>query len=163
MRIRRKDIDRKLRLTAALVVAAAFSLRHPIDSFWKVVAAFKLWFEFARHPESTPQWIYYQRMRTCFKCPLFYRPLRTCGSPLTKELRDVGCFCSCEHKCSIADADCWAREHTDSDEFGWPDSLRPFADIRDGSTGTASRTNRTNGATTSNNPCRPCNGSSRTA
>lgn len=68
---------------------------------------------------ATPEQI---QRRTCFcnQCPIFYRPLRTCGTPLRDS--DVGCWCCMEMKSKLADADCWARTNGVK-SCGWPPDL----------------------------------------
>lgn len=120
----RNLLARKARLSAALLVAGLFSLRHPRDSWPRVSAALTTWLRWTREPRRTPRWIYYGRMRTCFSCPFFYAPLRTCGSPLRKELHECGCWCSMEHAAAVLEKECWYRTESYGDtEWGWDASL----------------------------------------
>lgn len=114
----------KARLSAALLVAGVFSLSRPRAGWARIAAAFKVWTRFAADPRRAPRWIYYGRVRACLRCPMLYKPLRTCGSPLAKELRDLGCWCHVEHMASVAAEDCWYREQGGDDQFGWGDPLR---------------------------------------
>lgn len=63
-----------------------------------------------------------QRMAICRKCPLFFAPLQTCGSPLRKT-KD-GCFCYMPLAAG-AYHDCYIFENGTlfSDEPGWPPNL----------------------------------------
>lgn len=122
MRIRRKDIVRRFRLFAALAVAAVFTSPLTREGWNRALGALRVWFDYAREPMPTPRWIYYRRMKNgCFKCPLFYRPLRTCGSPLDKRLlRTEGCWCNQDFKASMLEAECWLHNETGDRTIGWP-------------------------------------------
>lgn len=125
----------KFRLSMALLVAGVFSLSRPRESWPRITGALKTWIRFARQDRPTPRWIYFSRLRTCYRCPLFYKPLRTCGSPLVKDLRDVGCMCDMEIKAAAIEATCWYRETTyDDTEFGWPASLTRYRNPADSGT-----------------------------
>lgn len=60
-----------------------------------------------------------QRLAACQKCPVYYAKLRTCGSPLDKELEGLGCWCSVEAKSSILAATCWGDDHIENFQNGW--------------------------------------------
>lgn len=121
-----RRLKRKARLVAALAVAVVFSMRHPSESWGRITGSLAMWWEWVRYREKTPFWTYYGRMRACYHCQIFYRPLRTCGSPLTKDLRGMGCYCNMESAASIPEKDCWLRETLENDDTcGWPDHLRP--------------------------------------
>jgi hypothetical protein len=71
------------------------------------------------------------RNSECEKCPLFYKPLRTCGSPLLKtpESRDhngkpMGCFCFMPLK-SKTECNCWLYGESGG-VMGWPEPLNDF-------------------------------------
>lgn len=108
---------RILRFIAAVAVAAISSAWSPVRSFRRVWAA---WILFVSPKERADFWTVYRRYRTCIKCPLFYKPLRTCGTPLDKEFRGLGCYCSVEAKNGIKSATCWADDNLGDDAtFGW--------------------------------------------
>lgn len=111
----------KFQLSKALTVAAFFSLSSPRTAYGRFSAAFKVWLKWAQHSTKTPFFIYYQRIRTCHRCPIFYAPLATCGSPLSKDLNEMGCWCHMPTKAAIIDANCWTREQGIDD--GWSDDL----------------------------------------
>lgn len=106
-----------MRFVAAVCVAVIASALSPSKSFSRVWAAWRL---LVSPKKRADFWIVYRRYRTCRKCPVFYAPLRTCGTPLTKEFRGLGCYCSMESKSGIRDATCWADDslHEPAD-FGW--------------------------------------------
>lgn len=109
------NTERK-RLVCALVVAALWSdpfTRKPYVALWKALRGM---FRVA-HGVGASMYVREARLRACRGCPVFFAPLQTCGSPLSKELRDVGCYCQVEAKSRIVDATCWLDEQL-SDEFG---------------------------------------------
>lgn len=112
---------RKLRLSRALLVAAWFSVKTPRAAAGRVRSALATWFRFARDPEGTEFWSYFRHLRTCYKCPLFYKPLRTCGSPLDKKLDGLGCWCYMPEKAAMAQASCWLDIHAPGNTTGWID------------------------------------------
>ncbi len=63
------------------------------------------------------------RMEECRKCPLFYKPLQTCGSPLAKESK-MGCYCYLPLKVTLK-ANCWLFDETNG-ELGWPKPLNDY-------------------------------------
>lgn len=112
-----------LRLICAVIVAVIYSTvtwNRP----WSRVRDFVLLLRNSWRDELVSGVWLQNRMDACRNCPVFYRPLRTCGSPLRKELRDVGCFCSMEWKARLSHATCWLRDHeTHRTGFGWRDGL----------------------------------------
>lgn len=126
MRIHRikRNLRLKLQLSAALLVAGLFSLRQPREAWPRIRGAFKTWLRWRQDETPAPFWIFYGRIRHCQKCPLYYAPLATCGSPLAKNLRGLGCWCHLLTKAHIIHADCYLRENGIHDAGGWPDNLR---------------------------------------
>jgi hypothetical protein len=108
---------RKARIISAIAIAIFASALSPVKSASRIHAAVKL---FLSPPQPAPFWLTYRRFRRCHKCPLFFEPLKTCGSPLSKDLRGLGCYCSMESKSGILVAACWGDENLGSDfSFGW--------------------------------------------
>lgn len=65
---------------------------------------------------------YDRRMYACRKCPVFYRPLMTCGTPFRN--RDLGCWCFTPKKNKLKLATCWLRTHEQHRSgYGWEDGL----------------------------------------
>lgn len=63
-----------------------------------------------------------KRIEACQKCPLFYKPLQTCGSPLAKD-PSKGCHCYVPIMAG-AYHDCWKWERDLYDlEYQWPNEL----------------------------------------
>lgn len=71
------------------------------------------------------------RLAICEKCPIFYAPLRTCGSALPGGARDehggvVGCGCWMPAKARTLD-NCWLYDQAHGQTIcGWPASLNSF-------------------------------------
>jgi hypothetical protein len=62
-----------------------------------------------------------RRMAFCRQCPIFYKPLQTCGSPLTAD-KDLGCYCHMPTKARLRAARCWLYDET-AGQMGWPKEL----------------------------------------
>ena len=66
--------------------------------------------------------LYDERMTVCQKCPIYFKPLRTCGSPLAKD-PTKGCSCYLVVK-ARGPANCWLYDENKGDlGGGWPDEL----------------------------------------
>ena len=55
------------------------------------------------------------RMSVCQQCPIFYRPLQTCGTPLKKEDKSLGCWCYMAIKATSRHATCWLDDDVEND------------------------------------------------
>ena len=69
------------------------------------------------------------RLKHCLKCPVYYAPLGTCGSPLHKDAKDhtgkpMGCFCFMEYKAATR-CNCWLYDESVG-VMGWPEELNDF-------------------------------------
>lgn len=62
------------------------------------------------------------RLGHCANCPLLYKPLMTCGSPLRWKHRELGCWCQMEVKASLPNAGCWLRDEHGLKNY-WPDGI----------------------------------------
>ncbi len=111
-----KRLPRILRLSGALLVAGIVSWRSPSLALRKIVAAFNSWRLFDTQADF---WTKYRRYKVCRRCPLFYYPLRTCGTPLQKDLQSLGCYCNMESKVGFEAATCWIDENNASQTYGW--------------------------------------------
>jgi len=112
-----------LRLLLAFTVAIVFGLLTWNKPFIRFRDFWRLMHDILHADKVTPLW-YQNRMEVCSKCPVFFNPLRTCGSPLRWRDRDLGCWCSMEAKAKLTHATCWLRMHeTRRTGFGWPDEL----------------------------------------
>jgi hypothetical protein len=123
------DSARK-RLVLALLVAAAFSDLLSIQPYRRAWRAMKAIFGLlAKNDPRVDAERLQRRLDACERCPYFYRPLATCGSPLRSELRHVGCRCNIEAKAKLAEADCYIDETSDlaaDDGFGWAAAERRY-------------------------------------
>lgn len=103
----------KIELSHALLMAGIFSLASPREGLGRLWGACKVWIGLARGggaPASRA--LYLRRLAVCFRCPFYSRRWGTCGSPLEKVLRQVGCHCYIPAKARYADARCWIDERT---------------------------------------------------
>ena len=105
--------------TLALLVAG-------ICSIWtrrgwaRIAKAFLLWFGLIQKAEYVPCGTYDQRLSTCRNCPVFYAPLQTCGSPLKKELKGLGCWCYMPAAAKLAAKQCYIDEYVEAGyKGGW--------------------------------------------
>lgn len=75
--------------------------------------------------KRVPKELYRKRMAVCRECPIFYRPLQTCGSPLVDKW--TGCFCFMPLKARLTE-NCFAYDSSEGNNavFGWPAELNSF-------------------------------------
>ena len=128
-RTKKRQVWRRLLLFCALLVAALGTLAQPKSTWEQLRAAFRAFVSYAEGGQDASHWLYYGRMRQCFRYPLFYKPLRTCGTPLKKSLRDVGCHCSMPFKASMIYGSCWIRTDAPTSPHGWPANLCRFDEV----------------------------------
>ena len=119
----RRNLRLRAQLTAALAVAAVASWRSPKQAIPRILAAVMTWVRFAKIAQKTPFWINVHRNTCCRRCPIFYKPLATCGTPLIRDLRDMGCWCHLPSKNGNIAATCWIRDQGVDDD-GWPDRIQ---------------------------------------
>jgi hypothetical protein len=112
-----------LRFISAVIVAAVYSVLTWNKPWTRLKGMFWLWWD-SRHVIQAGDEQYKERIKGgCEKCPIFYRPLRTCGSPLADD-PSLGCWCQMDIKAKMSSAECWLREHeTHRTAFGWRDGL----------------------------------------
>ena len=86
--------------------------------------------------QPVPPWIAKERLEYCRRCQIFYPPLQTCGTPLTRRNRlftgrPMGCMCFMPVKAKT-ECNCWLAEEglslMTTEEFlafkgGWPKHL----------------------------------------
>lgn len=113
-------LGERLRLCAALLVAAAVTIGQPRTALRKVSKAMRLWYSGFERDGFVEIELAKSRLAVCEQCPLFYRPLRTCGSPLKKSLRSLGCYCNMWAKSKLKDATCWIDDNLPRpNAYGW--------------------------------------------
>jgi len=107
----------KFQFFCALAVAAAVSdILDPVT--WKIAKSLlKVWFWRSGDVVKAMQFI--KRSAACRACPVFYKPLQTCGSPLDKDTRGLGCYCYLPEKVKLPESRCWLDEHSPHRDYGW--------------------------------------------
>jgi len=112
---------KKIRIATAIIVAIGSCILSPRESWGRITGTIALLWNIARkktHLASAD--VLKRRLDACEKCPLFYPRLRTCGTPLVKDLRGLGCYCNMDLKAQIKEAGCWGDDNLNSDfSFGW--------------------------------------------
>jgi len=113
-------------LFVALVVAAAFSDVTSNAAWKRIWRAFTLWLDIWRTPDPTvPADVREARLEACRACPVYYAKLRTCGTPMVKELRDMGCWCFLPSKSRYSAATCWLEDELGEEApHGWKKILQ---------------------------------------
>lgn len=118
----------KLRLCAAILVAALWTDIFDPAAYRRIWRALSLWWGAMDNGTRVDEEEYDRRIRICEGCPLFYWPLRTCGSPLSKTLRGMGCSCQMDVKARLKDATCWLDDELGTEaRWGW--NSEPRRDI----------------------------------
>lgn len=132
---------RRLNLVGRLMMAGLWEAKYSCHGCRKVMCCLRLplmgtrplWYALTmiRSADRSLRDRAAQRLRQCRRCPLFHRPLLSCGwaggpkiwhNPRTKTVEAAGCFCLMDLKAFIPDASCWLYENTDG-EMGWPEHL----------------------------------------
>lgn len=99
-------------------MAAAFVL-FDRQAVLRIMRFVKLWWTL-KDPDAYVSELHYQRrLITCERCPVFFKPLRTCGTPLKKDLRGIGCYCFMEAKAKLTHATCWLDDELGPNPDGW--------------------------------------------
>jgi len=106
----------------AILVAALMSHDKSWRDYWRGVRG--VWRAiFHRRLSKVHPDIAEARMAICRECPLFFKPLMTCGSPLAEYRPELGCGCFLPALTKMRDGHCWLRENTLLENAGWPDEL----------------------------------------
>lgn len=109
----------KIRLCLALLVAAAFTDVLSATAWRRVWSALALWVGLLRKPDAwASAELAERRLAACRECPVFYRRLETCGSPLHGEWPEAGCWCYMPEAVKVAGKTCWLDEN-------YPDNAAP--------------------------------------
>lgn len=119
------------RVAAAVIVAAVFAVVWPRLGWPRLRGAIKTWvrYLFMGGTTASPS-VYSARMDACAKCPLFYSPLRSCSSPISKESPQLGCWCNVEAAAAIESKTCWLDDELEGYENGWKAVKKRLADNR---------------------------------
>lgn len=112
---------RKLRIVTAFVVAIGSCILSPRKSWSRISGTSALLWNVARGKMHwADPFTAAARYKKCEACPIFYKPLHTCGSPFDREMKGTGCFCSMDYKKNIREATCWGDDNLGEDfKFGW--------------------------------------------
>lgn len=108
-------------LAKALLVAALFSDVTSAQAWRRVWNFLTLWVP--RKEKWAEAEIYHRRLACCHKCPFFFWPLATCGSPFADH-PDAGCWCYEPVAARLADKQCWIDEEGIESEYGWAASIK---------------------------------------
>jgi|GEM_PF-2438822 len=110
----------KLRLCAALLLAAAFTDVCSADAWRRVWRALALWLGLLRGAARVDDRTARARLGVCRLCPIYWKPLGTCGSPLAADPQ-LGCWCNMEEKVKFRGATCWLDDELGDDAapLGW--------------------------------------------
>ena len=112
--IRRRQFATAL-ILAALYSTERFGITDVLRIIWKLISS-----------KSVPRGImYFRRLRCCYRCPVFYLPTRTCGSPISKT-PELGCWCFMPKKAAQPGAECWIDEQgfEDYGDYGWKHQIQ---------------------------------------
>lgn len=110
----------KLRLCLALLVASLFTSLTDRSGYVRIWRAVSLWWGALKPDSTVSESLEAARIGACRSCPIFYRPLQTCGTPLRKELRELGCWCHMPTKAKLVDATCWLDDELPGETaYGW--------------------------------------------
>lgn len=109
----------KIRLCLALLVASLFTNLSDRSGYLRIWRAVSLWWGALKPDSTVSESSYTARLSACRACPLFFRPLQTCGTPLRKELSQLGCWCNMEAKAKLTDATCWIDDELPENKCGW--------------------------------------------
>lgn len=84
-----------------------------IKAGWVVLRAIT-----TRNGKAAPE-VFEARMKCCEECPIYWLPLKTCGSPLSDH-PELGCGCFLPVKGLQPEATCWADDtFGEQATFGW--------------------------------------------
>lgn len=115
---------RRLKHQLQFLRSAATAARH-LASFYGIYQALRISVNVVSEllKSRHAAWFWSRRMRTCYRCRMFNRRLRTCGTPgevysdPSGGVETLGCWCLMPLKARLPDATCWARERGLG--FGW--------------------------------------------
>lgn len=108
----------------ALLVAACGSDIFSRIAWRRILKAAKVLLLIARgHGQKVSEMEYHRRLRICADCVVWFSPLKTCGSPLRGEAKELGCWCFMPEKARYADSQCWGDEEIKGFEMGWLSTL----------------------------------------
>ena len=146
--------SRRLQLAAVLMLALLWELASALKrmllgpaprlgKFRELLSQFPHLLAALRAPQEVPDELVQERLGVCRKCPVFFAPLQSCGSPLREIMRRLrslrsgspenspaspkilrGCFCHLPTKARLHE-NCWAYDERLPD-LGWPAAINSF-------------------------------------
>lgn len=104
------------------IIAVSLAVIHELFSAVKarlpvILSAVRHWINLNKSPDL--RFMQQLRMSKCVKCPVYYAPLKTCGSILQPNPirlpngNRAGCLCFLPVKTAYPEARCWASEEWD--------------------------------------------------
>ena len=120
----RSRLGHNLRWAAALLLAGLCSC-WTRRGWVRIGRAAGLWFGLVgKKDRLVDPATYARRIKACEQCVIFYKPLRTCGTPLKRELRPHGCWCFMDEAAKLHEKECYL----DTDiQPGYPGGWRDTA------------------------------------
>jgi hypothetical protein len=113
-----KSVCEKLQFCLALLLAALFSEPFSQIGRDRIKKALRLWRTSILTGERVDGATADRRLAACQACPLWFKPLGTCGSPLRDG--DIGCWCWMRAKTKLRGAHCWLDERgIEMATYGW--------------------------------------------
>jgi hypothetical protein len=111
----------------AFLVASAYAVTH--GQGWRRFRAFLFALRTPQGAKVTPE-MARQRLESCEGCPIYYKALMTCGSPLDAQLRDddghpLGCNCFMPYKVKLP-CNCWIYDRSQGNSSVWRRDLNSF-------------------------------------
>jgi hypothetical protein len=106
-----------LRFIAAAFAAALFNRRGKVSLWRRFKDLFWLLWDSRTAPKVDAVELE-ARNKACGECPIYYRPLMTCGSPFADDPA-LGCWCVLPIKARMKHARCWLRIRGSNTQWGW--------------------------------------------
>lgn len=115
-----KSLFEKLQFCLALLVAGVFSNPFSEVGRGRIAKAFRLWRTSILTGERVDDVTAEKRLACCQDCPLWFKTLGTCGSPLADDDGELGCWCWMRAKTKLRGAHCWLDENgIEQPPYGW--------------------------------------------
>lgn len=112
----------KIRFLIALILASLWELREQAKGIRIALSQ-------SKKDAEVPIGVQARRITQCEQCPIYYHPLRTCGSPLNRKKwarkdEKEGCFCYMPVKIKTK-CNCWLYDETNG-KMGWSKDLNNY-------------------------------------
>jgi hypothetical protein len=118
----KKKILRRWQFLKAITIAARYGIeRFTLPEIWFAVKS--VWRAIRVDKSgniSHSKWVH--RMKCCYKCPVFDRRLKTCGSPFSTQPQ-LGCYCFEPIAAKREKKLCWLDSNSDGSlDYGWKEN-----------------------------------------